>query len=126
MKRMLFALAILILIGAGCVLCDWHLTRETQQFTALIDRADTQAELGNREEALETLQQLQTQWEEQTPLLGSLIRHAEMDQAEQLLSRAQACLRTGQLDAYYLESDSLRCILLQIDEMESLSLQNIF
>ena len=123
---MLFALLMLGVITAACALSDWYLTRQTETFTHLIEQAEQQTAQGHPEQALDTLKQLQAQWDRQAPLLGSLIRHAEMDEARLLLSRAQECLRIGQVEEYYLESDSLRCTLQQMDEMESLSWQNLF
>lgn len=125
MKRVWFALAALAVITAACLLSDWYVTRQSASFLTLVDRAEQQAQQGSPEQALTTMEQLQEQWDRQATLMGSLIRHAEIDEAEQTLARALACLRTGQLDTYYLESDSLRSMLQQMDEMETFSLQNL-
>ena len=79
-------LAALAVITAACLLSDWYVTRQSASFLTLVDRAEQQAQQGSPEQALTTMEQLQEQWDRQATLMGSLIRHAEIDEAEQTLA----------------------------------------
>lgn len=126
MKRLLIAVALLIIIISGCVTAYIRLDLLTQELADHILESNAFLETGDREESNAILQETYNLWLGHRNMLGALVRHNELDTIQNLFLRALQAMDNRDDNEFYLQTRELHGMLLHIPEMERPSIGNIF
>lgn len=111
MRRLMIALALLVLIIWG----SWWSLHAVEQIT---DSVIQDIQSGH-------LEQAHDRWDDAQLLLGSLLLHDEIDQANRLFDRVLAAYQDGDSDDFRLDCIELVAQLRHLPELERPSLINL-
>lgn len=126
MRRLWIAILMLASIVLLCVFGYSWLSSTTQQISNHIAQADTLLLVENPHAAREELHEAYRMWRAKQAMLGSIVRHDELDDIENLFQRAMQSMDDAQICEYRLQARELRGLLAHLPEMEQPIVQNIF
>ncbi len=126
MKRMIVAVSMLLLLIIGCFYGYQKLDLLSQEIGNHIAEADARLGISEHDTAYADLLEAYQLWRSKQALLGSLVRHNELEDIEKLFLRAMQSMHDGEWSAYRLYARELQGTIAHLPEMERPSIQNIF
>lgn len=126
MKRLWAAVAILVCILAATLANGWWVKELSADLTHRLEAAQTLTERGEWERAAGLTQQAFQEWERQSFLLHSLLRHGDTDQIYISFQSVQQYLKLEEMDQYAAANAQLIAQLGLLAEAEEPSLKNVF
>ena len=117
--RVLTALLIIGLILTGGIYCRSRIEQTCEQMDELLLQ---QKELPDPDVLNEAL----LLWEEQLPLLSTLLHHQRLDEVGQSLARSTGALQAGDFGQYIAQIDSILYMLSDIREYDHINLKTLF
>ncbi|MCI8479125.1 MAG: DUF4363 family protein [Oscillospiraceae bacterium] len=125
MKRLWIAIAILLAIFSASIWNARFLAGFLSDLNELLVQAETSAESGRWEEALQLTSQAQERWKSHDAYLHTVLRHADLDQVDTSFGEVQEFLQCQEQGEYSASNAKLMTQLMLIWEAEQLTLQNI-
>ena len=125
MKRVSFAVAILLIIPVSILLGQSYLKKATVSMSGTISSAEKAFREDNRGEAEKALQDFKGSWEKSHQLLGTFIRHSELDTINLNASKLSPYLENDQKAEFCAECEEIKAQLEHLWKMERFTLDNI-
>ncbi len=125
MKRMWIASGILLSILALTLWHSAHITRFTQELTALLEEAEQYAEAGDWAQARQYNEKAHKQWEDNDVYLHVLFRHDNTDAIFASFHEVEEFLECEEGGEYSAANAKLIVQISLLAEAEQLTLQNI-
>ncbi len=126
MRRLITAIALLVLVLASCFGCRWKLAGLSETLAAQVESYSTLAWQGDPGAAEQTLKDAQNVWQANRTFLGAVLPHTELDEVEKLFATARQAAENGDLSECRLRAAELKARLRHLPEREEPSLANIF
>ncbi len=125
MKYFWFPIALLALLLAATLWAGAAVRDTVEPWCAALTSASDAARRGDWDAAERALHTVETAWERTSALYHTFIEHDELDDAEELLTRARSALSARDGAAFAAETGALITQLRVIAEMQGLSVQNV-
>lgn len=126
MKRVWISVGITALMIVWVIFCNLSLKRLSAQITEQLELAETKAADGNFDDAGVCFDRAYQKWNDAEAFLGSIAKHNELDQIAVDLEQAAAYFARGEYNDFISLTRAARRRIGHIEQMESLSLGNIF
>ena len=125
MKRVTAAGAIFLLLILGCAGAYWSVDQVTKSLAAEVQAAHDALGAEDCGRASEIMCASYQNWRGHHELLGTLVRHNEIDEIENLYLRAIQCAENGDRNEGRMQTRELAGMLRHLTEMEQPRIGNI-
>ncbi|MDR3645179.1 MAG: DUF4363 family protein [Clostridia bacterium] len=126
MKRVVIAVAILVLIPALILLDQLYVGRSTRQLSDMLAQAEQYEQQKNPSAARKTVIQFNTEWRRRDEVLSTFIRHGELEPVNQTAARLLPQLENDDDSGFFSDCEEIRTQLEHIRKSESISIDNVF
>lgn len=127
MRSTLIALIVVVALAVAlCALSQAQVRNVTEEMDILRVQAAELARTGDNMGAMECLTSFASCWQSATPLLEMLTSHNDLHEVAAQLVDAQVCLENGDLDDCFRALAQLGEALRHIQDMEALTLSNLY
>lgn len=126
MKAFLPPLLILAAILTAAALNGAVIAQKAADWHGEILQAETQAQAGDWRSAKDSLKKMRRSWEKSRTYLRITVRHEELDNVEELCSRAAVAADEQERSDFLEETAALRNQLLLLSETEAFKIGNVF
>ena len=100
MKRVLFALAILLIVGGLCWFSLYQQVNNAQALLEITDRMEESFDAGSTEETLQLAKELKNEFEERTWIFPFFMRHSDIWVIEETVATLPIYLQTGDIQHF--------------------------
>lgn len=125
MKYFWFPAVVLALLLGLSLWNGSRVGREVDGWCGIVEEARADARRGDLSAATERMAELNEDWRVQRTYYHSILEHGELDDVEELLTRAASALESGDADSFDAEAAALAGQLRILAEMQGLSMENI-
>ena len=125
MKRLIVALAILLILPAVVMLTQGYVRGTTEDLSQLVTRAQEAAESGDTQQALSLLDDFDKSLSHNVAVYNLFIRHDELDILLQEGAQLSPLLRGGDDASFSASCAAVQTQLDHIDRMERISWENV-
>lgn len=125
MKRIWIASCILLAILALTLIHSFYIAHFTADLISLLEQAETQAEAGNWDNAMEYNEQAHRRWEKSDAYLHVLLRHTDTDAVYTSFHEVEEFLQCQEGGEYSAANAKLIVQLELLSEAEQLTLKNV-
>lgn len=125
MKRLKYAIAILIIIPLCIIASHIYLKYSVNDMIEMIAKAQTCAQQGQKKEAAKQIAAFQSAWKKDRAVMSTFIRHDELDTVNLSSAKLGPFLNGNSEEEFFAESESLRMQLEHIRESDQFSLDNV-
>ncbi len=127
MRSTLIALIVVVALAVAlCAVSPAQVRNVTEERDILRVQAAELARTGDNMGAMECLTSFASRWQSATPLLEMLTSHDDLHEVAAQLVDAQVCLENGDLDDCFRALAQLGEALRHIQDMEALTLSNLY
>lgn len=126
MKRVKIAVAILILLPLLIFCVHLYLKQATEKMSDALVEAQTALLEGDKENAALQVAAFQKSWNSNKMVLGTFIRHAELDIINLSSVKLMPYLTNDENAEFFAEAESLKTQLKHLWESEKFNIDNIF
>lgn len=125
MKRLMIALALLVLIIGLCAGTYFYVSHASDVLEQGVAAAQAQVRRDEIDAAHAGMNGNYTAWRQRYHMLSALVRHNEIDDTERLYRRTLQALENGDKDEALIQLAELQALLLHLPEMEKPGLSNL-
>lgn len=127
MRRTLIALIAVVAVAVTlCAFSQAQVRKTAEEMDLLRVRAAELVRAGDDARAMECLTDFAMRWQKSTPLLEMLTSHDDLHEVAAQLVDAQVCLENGDMDDCLRTLAQLGEALRHIEDMEALTLSNLY
>ncbi len=130
MRDTIIIIVIIVLIIVGDYTTKQILYKNSDslvsKFQELKEKTIEEKNTNNRNEIIQLVKELESEWNKKTVIWSTIVMHQELDNVEQALIKAKANIENGELEVAVQEIDTAIFFLEHVKDREKISFKNIF
>lgn len=126
MKRLVTAVALIVVITALCIGVNFLVSREVNSVRAMVNECKAYLEKKDSAQAQKTADALVLKWEKRETMLSPFINHEKIDEISLEITSLAANIRAQNYPVLLRDAETILTLLHQMEEDEKINIHSIF